>query len=101
VKSLQTLKYEGAIIPSDNVWAKKDSIFASTPAFELLVNTADGQAVAHSCLLQKARGAAAGGGRNGTRLGSGSILCGITGRANGTNSALRLEKPIKATLGFR
>jgi len=56
VKSLQTLKYEGAIIPSDNVWAKKDSIFASTPAFELLVNTADGQELRTRAFYKKPEG---------------------------------------------
>ena len=56
VKSLQTLKYEGAIIPSDNVWAKKDSIFASTPAFELLVNTADGQQLRTRAFYKKPEG---------------------------------------------
>jgi len=56
VKSLQTLKYEGAIIPSDNVWAKKDSIFASTPAFELLINTADGQELRTRAFYKKPEG---------------------------------------------
>jgi len=41
VGSLETLKYEGAIVPSDNIWEKKDSIFSATPAFELYVHTVD------------------------------------------------------------
>jgi len=41
VGSIETLKYEGAIIPSDNIWEKKDSIFSATPAFELYVHTVD------------------------------------------------------------
>jgi hypothetical protein len=56
VKSLQTLKYEGAIISSDNVWVKKDSIFASTPAFELLVSTADGQQLRTRAFYKKPEG---------------------------------------------
>jgi hypothetical protein len=56
VKSVQTLKYEGAIIPSDNVWIKKDSIFASTPAFELLVNTAEGQQLRTRAFYKKPEG---------------------------------------------
>ena len=56
VKSVQTLKYEGAIIPSDNVWIKKDSIFASTPAFELRVNTAEGQQLRTRAFYKKPEG---------------------------------------------
>ena len=56
VKSVQTLKYEGAIISSDNVWIKKDSIFASTPAFELLVNTAEGQQLRTRAFYKKPEG---------------------------------------------
>ena len=56
VKSVQTLKYEGAIIPSDNVWSKKDSIFSSTPAFELLVNTVDGQQLRTRAFYKKPEG---------------------------------------------
>ena len=56
VKSLQTLKYEGAIIPTDNVWAKKDSIFASTPAFELFVHTVDGQQLRTRAYYKKLEG---------------------------------------------
>jgi hypothetical protein len=41
VGSIETLKYEGAIIPSDNIWEKKDSIFSAIPAFELYVHKAD------------------------------------------------------------
>lgn len=41
VGSIETLKYEGAIIPSDNIWEKKDSIFSATPAFELYVHTVE------------------------------------------------------------
>lgn len=43
VGSIETLKYEGAIIPSDNIWEKKDSIFSAAPAFELHVHTAAGE----------------------------------------------------------
>jgi len=42
VASIETLKYEGAIIPSDNIWEKKDSIFSAAPAFELYVHTTKG-----------------------------------------------------------
>ena len=41
VGSLETLKYEGPIVPSDNIWEKKDSIFSAIPAFELNVHTVD------------------------------------------------------------
>ena len=41
VVSLETLKYEGVIVPSDNIWEKKDSIFSAIPAFELNVHTVD------------------------------------------------------------
>lgn len=41
VGSIETLKYEGAIIPSDNIWEKKDSIFSATPAFELYVHSVE------------------------------------------------------------
>lgn len=43
VGSLETLNYEGAIVPSDNIWEKKDSIFSATPAFELYVHTVDNE----------------------------------------------------------
>jgi hypothetical protein len=43
VGSIETLKYEGAIVPSDNIWEKKDSIFNSQPAFELHVHERNGE----------------------------------------------------------
>lgn len=56
VKSIETLKYEGAIIASDNIWEKKDSIFASTPAFELLVTTTNGDHLRTRAFYKKPEG---------------------------------------------
>jgi hypothetical protein len=33
------MRYEGAIIPSDPIFARKDSLLASTPVFEITVKT--------------------------------------------------------------
>lgn len=41
--SLRTLKYEGMIVESDEVWAKQDSIRNSIPVFELSVTDKDGE----------------------------------------------------------
>lgn len=35
--SIRTLKFEGAIIPTDEVWPKRDSVLNSLPVFELAV----------------------------------------------------------------
>ena len=53
VSSIETLKYEGAIIPSDNIWEKKDSIFSAPPAFELHVHTADGEVLTTRAFWKK------------------------------------------------
>ncbi len=42
VASIKTLKYEGAVVESDPIWQKKDSIFASVPAFQLTVHLRQG-----------------------------------------------------------
>lgn len=42
VNSVRTLKYEGAIVATDNIWAKKDSIFSAVPAFTFAVHKVDG-----------------------------------------------------------
>ncbi len=36
-----SMRYEGAIIPSDAIFARKDSLLASSPVFNLTVETAD------------------------------------------------------------
>lgn len=54
--SIRTLKYEGAIIPSDNIYQKKDSIFSSTPAFELTVVTTAGDSLTTSAFYKKPEG---------------------------------------------
>ncbi len=43
--SLRTLKYEGAIIETDVVWPKKDSIINSIPVFELEVTPFEGEKI--------------------------------------------------------
>lgn len=45
VASIRTLKYEGAVVESDPVWQKRDSIFSSKPAFTLYVHLAKEQKV--------------------------------------------------------
>ena len=37
--AVSNMRYEGAIIPSDPIYERKDSLLASTPVFELTVNT--------------------------------------------------------------
>lgn len=54
--SIRTLKYEGAIIPSDNIYQKKDSIFSATPAFELTVVTSSGDSLTTSAFYKKPEG---------------------------------------------
>lgn len=56
VASVRTLKYEGAIIPSDNIYAKKDSIFSSTPAFEFSVHTTEGDTQTLRAFFKKPEG---------------------------------------------
>ena len=56
VSSIRTLKYEGAIIPSDNIYAKKDSIFSSTPAFTLSVQTKEGETLSTRAFYKKPEG---------------------------------------------
>jgi hypothetical protein len=41
--SFRTASYEGAILPSDGVWAKRDSIKNSVPVFTLEIISKDGQ----------------------------------------------------------
>ncbi|MEY2963275.1 MAG: hypothetical protein RL754_536 [Bacteroidota bacterium] len=60
VASVRTLKYEGAIIESDNIWAKKDSIFSSQPAFELSVHTVDAGILTVQAFYKKPEGNALG-----------------------------------------
>ena len=43
IGAVRTLKYEGVVVESDNIWMKKDSIFNATPAFSFLVNTVGGE----------------------------------------------------------
>ncbi|MEJ6566519.1 MAG: DUF4340 domain-containing protein [Flavobacteriales bacterium] len=56
VSSIRTLKYEGAIIESDNIWAKKDSIFSSTPAFTFCVVNAEDEKLVTKGYYKKADG---------------------------------------------
>ena len=56
VQSLRTLKYEGAIVPTDNIWQKKDSIFASTPAFTMNIHTVDGDVLETQAFFKKPEG---------------------------------------------
>lgn len=57
VASLKTLKYEGVIIPSDNIWSAKDSIFNATPAFEMTVVTTAGTQHKVQAFYKKPEGA--------------------------------------------
>jgi hypothetical protein len=41
--SFRTASYEGAILPTDGIWAKRDSIRMSIPVFELEITSKDGQ----------------------------------------------------------
>lgn len=43
--ALGNVKYEGAIIPSDPIWPRRDSLLASTPVFSLDVKDIDGYTV--------------------------------------------------------
>lgn len=54
VAAIRTLKYEGAIVESDPIWQKKDSIFAATPAFQLTVNLVNGASQTVSAYFKKA-----------------------------------------------
>ena len=56
VASIRTLKYEGAIIPSDNIYAKKDSIFSATPAFTLQVIQTSGDTLSTRAFYKKPEG---------------------------------------------
>lgn len=56
VQSLRTLKYEGAIVPTDNIWQKKDSIFASTPAFTMNIHTVEGEILETQAFFKKPEG---------------------------------------------
>ena len=54
VAAVHTLKYEGAVVSTDNIWEKKDSIFNSTPAFSFYVHTIDGE-ILETRILQENR----------------------------------------------
>jgi len=56
VASIRTLKYEGAIIPTDNIYAKKDSIFDGDPAFSLSVQTHSGDRLTTRAFYKKPEG---------------------------------------------
>lgn len=43
LNSFKTVSYEGAIVPSDPIWARKDSLLASQPVFRLAVKDKTGQ----------------------------------------------------------
>jgi hypothetical protein len=54
INSIRSLKYEGAIVSTDNIWEKKDSIFASSPAFELHVEDVEGNRFVTKAYFKKA-----------------------------------------------
>jgi hypothetical protein len=56
VSSIRTLKYEGAIMESDNIWVKKDSIFSSKPAFTFSVVNAEDKKFVTKGYYKKADG---------------------------------------------
>ena len=56
VAAVRTLKYEGAVVSTDNIWEKKDSIFSSTPAFSFYVHTTDGAILETRAFYKKTEG---------------------------------------------
>lgn len=45
LSALGNVKYEGAIIPTDPIWQRRDSLLASMPVFSLDIQDADGDVV--------------------------------------------------------
>ncbi len=43
LNALGNMKYQGAILPSDGIWARRDSLLASTPVFNLRIKDIDGR----------------------------------------------------------
>ncbi|HCP40550.1 MAG TPA: hypothetical protein DIT65_02045 [Cryomorphaceae bacterium] len=56
VAAVRTLKYEGAVVATDNIWEKKDSIFNSTPAFSFYVHTTEGEILETRAFYKKTEG---------------------------------------------
>lgn len=56
VGAVRTLKYEGAVISTDNIWEKKDSIFSATPAFSFVVHTVHGERLETRAFYKKTEG---------------------------------------------
>jgi hypothetical protein len=56
VAAVRTLKYEGAVVSTDNIWEKKDSIFNSTPAFSFYVHTTEGEILETRAFYKKTEG---------------------------------------------
>ena len=56
VSAVRTLKYEGAMVESDNIWNKKDSIFSAVPAFSFFVNTIGGETLETRAFYKKTEG---------------------------------------------
>ncbi len=48
LSAFRNLKYEGAIVPTDPIWQRRDSLLASIPAFRLEVKDVDGKVTAVS-----------------------------------------------------
>ncbi len=48
LSSFKNLRYEGAIVPEDGIYKRRDSLLASTPVFRLEVKDIDGKRVAVS-----------------------------------------------------
>jgi len=43
LNAVAQMRYEGAIVPTDPIWQRRDSLLASTPVFELTVKDIDGK----------------------------------------------------------
>lgn len=56
IGAVRTLKYEGVVVASDNIWMKKDSIFSATPAFSFFVNTVGGERLETRAFYKKTEG---------------------------------------------
>lgn len=56
IGAVRTLNYEGAVISTDNIWEKKDSIFSATPAFSFVVHTVDGERLETRAFYKKTEG---------------------------------------------
>ena len=52
---LRTLKYEGVVVESDNIWMKRTA-FLTTPAFSFFVNTVDGERLETRAFYKKTEG---------------------------------------------